>query len=488
MIIARLKWTLAGKAPIVALMLGSHIVVADTLSDALASAYANNPDIAAERALVRQFDEGVPQALAFGRPGISANVSEQQSGSGGFVDAGRTLQSQIAITQSLYRGGRTRVAVNAAENRILAARARLRATENIIMVNVVTAYSDVLRYAELVSLNANQVRVLERELQASRDRFEVGDLTRTDVAQSDARLANARSQLQVAQGQLATARNAYMRVVGRPAEDLQPVPPLPPLPGSSGQAVDLANINNPNLLAARYDEAASRFDVTSIERQRLPTVGVSAGAGYSQFNGGSSGASSSVNGAPSGSSFGFFSQSATLQAIIPLYQAGQVGSQIRQAQERRNQLLATIGAVGRQVAESATNAVVGLQTSRALIQSSQVAVDANTLALEGVKQENQVGTRTVLEVLNAEQELLQTRANLVSARRDEYVAGYNLLAAVGQAEGDALAVSTDTYDSTANARAVRHKWNDFDQNPSSPALPLPDPGLASRSVPIGPPR
>ena len=466
----------------------SVAAAADTLPDALAAAYASNPDIAAERAVVRQADEGVPQALAFGRPGVNVTASEQQNGSGGFIDAGRVFQSQLAITQSLYRGGRTRVAVSAAENRILAARARLRATENTILVNVVTAYSDVLRYAELVNLNANQVKVLERELQASRDRFEVGDLTRTDVAQSDARLANARSQLQVAQGQLATARNAYMRVVGRPAEDLQPVPPLPPLPRTSGQAVDLANINNPTLLAARYDEAAARYDVTGIERQRLPTVGVSAGAGYSQYDGGSSGVSSFTTGAPPGTSFGFFSQNAAVQATIPLYKAGQVGSQIRQAQERRSELLATIGSVGRQVAESATNAVVSLQTSRALIQSSQVAVDANTLALEGVKQENQVGSRTVLEVLNAEQELLQTRANLVSARRDEYVAGYTLLAAIGQAEGDALAVPTDTYDPTTNARLVRHKWNDFDHNPNPPALPLPDPAIASRSVPIGPPQ
>ena len=484
--ILRTRRVLARTALAAALMLTGGLVRADTLTDALASAYANNPDITAEQALVRQFDEGVPQALAFGRPGLAVTLSGQQSGSGGFVDAGRVLQSQLAITQSLYRGGRTRVAVSAAESRILAARARLRATENIILVDVVTAYSDVIRYAQLVNLNANQVKVLERELQASRDRFEVGDLTRTDVAQSDARLANARSQLQVAQGQLATARNAYMRVVGRPAEDLQPVPPLPPLPRTSGQAVDLANVNNPNLLAARYDEAAARYDVTGFERQRLPTIGVNAGAGYSQYDGGSRGTSLVSSGVPSGTSFGFFSQSATLQATIPLYQAGQIGSQIRQAQERRNQLLAAIGAVGRQVAESATNAVVSLQTSRALIQSSQVAVDANTLALEGVKQENQVGTRTVLEVLNAEQELLQTRANLVSARRDEYVAGYTLLAAVGQAEGDALAVSTDTYDPTVNARAVRHKWNDFEQTPNPPPLPLPDPGLASRSVPIGP--
>ena len=451
---------------------------ADTLADALATAYATNPDLAAQRALVRQFDEGVPQALSLGRPGVNVTVAGQQNGVD-FSDNGRVAQAQLALTQSLYRGGRTRIAVNAAENRIYGARARLRSTENNVLIAVVTAYSDVLRYAFLVELNGNQVKVLERELQASRDRFEVGDLTRTDVAQSDARFANARTQYQVAQGQLATARNAYVRVVGRAPDNLQPVPPLPTLPGSAGQAVDLANVNNPLLVAARFDEAAARNDVQSIERERLPSVGASVGAQYQQFNGGG-GAGSFVR------QGNFFTQNVGIQATIPLYQAGLVASRVRQAQEARSQLLETIGSVGRQVAETATNAFVNLQTSRAVIQSSEVAVNANTLALEGVKQENQVGTRTVLEVLNAEQELLQTRVNLVTARRDEYVAGYQLLAAVGQAEADALALPTATYDATANARLVRHKWNDFDVPKSPPALPRPDRERASSSVPIVP--
>jgi len=453
---------------------------ADTLPEALATAYATNPELAAQRALVRQFDEGVPQALSFGRPAINATVSEQQNGVN-FGDNGRILQGQIGISQSLYRGGRTRIAVNAAESRILAARARLRSTENTILVDVVTAYSDVLRYASLVELNANQIKVLGRQLQASRDRFEVGDLTRTDVAQAQARLATARSNLQVAQGQLATARNAYMRVVGRPAENLQRVPPLPILPGTSGQAIDLANVNNPNLIAARFDEDAARYDVKSIERERLPSIGATIGPAYTQYDGGGGAGNFVRQGA-------FFTQNAALQATIPLYQAGQVSSRIRQAQERRSQLLETIGAVGRQVAETATNAYVNLQTARAVIESSKVAVEANTLALEGVGQENQVGNRTVLEVLNAEQELLQVRVNLVTAERDAYVAGYTLLAAVGQAEGDALALPNATYDPIANAQKVRHKWNDFDETPNPPALPLPERGLASRSVPIGPPR
>ena len=453
---------------------------ADTLPDALAAAYATNPDLTAQRALVRQFDEGVPQALSFGRPGISATVSEQQNGVD-FGDNGRIFQGQFGITQSLYRGGRTRIAVNAAESRILAARARLRATENTVLVEVVTAYSDVLRYAALVDLNGNQVRVLGRELQASRDRFEVGDLTRTDVAQSQARLATARSNLQVAQGQLATARNAYMRVVGRPAENLQPVPPLPVLPGTSGQAVDLANANNPSLLAARFDEDAR---ATTSRRSSASGCRASASPSDRRIRNMTAAAGRATSSARAASS----RRTQRCRPRCRLYQAGQVSSRIRQAQERRSQLLETIGSVGRQVAESATNAYVNLQTARAVIESSKVAVDANTLALEGVTQENQVGNRTVLEVLNAEQELLQTRVNLVSAERDAYVAGYNLLAAVGQAEGDALALPNATYDPIANAREVRHKWNDFDERPNPPAQPLPDRGLATRSVPIGPPR
>lgn len=464
--IAALAFVLAGPA---------H---ADTLAQAIASAYETNPELAAQRAVVRQIDEQVPQALSFGRPAIDATVGVQQNGLD-FVDNGRNTAVGLNLNQSLYRGGRTRSATNAADNRILAARARLRATENSILLDVVTAYSDVLRYAAVVDLNDNQVRVLGRELQASKDRFEVGDLTRTDVAQSDARLANSRSNLIAARGQLSNARTAYARAVGRPAEDLQPLPPLPPLPGTTGQAVDLANANNPALLAARFDEAAARYDVSTIERERLPSVGVGIGADYQRFVGGSSSASFVNQGA-------FFTQNAGVQLSVPLYQAGAVSSRVRQAQQRRSQLLAVIGSTGRDVAEQATNAVTQIATARAIIQSSQVAVDANALALEGVTQENQVGTRTIIELLNAQQELLITQVNLVTAKREEYVGAYQLLAAVGAAEAVALGVPVQTYDSAVNAKRVRLKWNDFDVDPNPPALPLPDKARASQSVPIGP--
>ena len=451
---------------------------ADTLVQAIAAAYETNPELAAQRAVVRQTDEQVPQALSFGRPAVDATIAQQQNGLE-FADNGRTFNAGLNINQSLYRGGRTRSATNAADNRILAARSRLRATENNILLDVVTAYSDVLRFAAVVDLNGNQVKVLERELQASRDRFEVGDLTRTDVAQSDARLANARSNVISARGQLSAARAAYARVVGRPADDLQPLPPLPPLPGTTGQAVDLANLNNPALLAARFDEAAARYDVSSIERERLPSLGVGLGANYQKFNGGGGGGRFVQQGA-------FFTQNAGIQLSVPLYQAGAVSSRIREAQERRSQLLAVIGSTGRNATEQATNAFTQIDTARAIIASSQVAVDANALALEGVTQENQVGTRTIIELLNAQQELLITQVNLVTARRDEYVGAYQLLAAVGAAEAAVLGVPVQVYDSTANARRVRHKWNDFDTDPNPPALPLPDKARASQSAPIGP--
>lgn len=451
---------------------------ADTLQQAIASAYETNPELNAQRAVVRQVDEQVPQALSFGRPTLDATIAEQQNGVD-FADNGRTFAAGLSINQSLYRGGRTRSATNAADNRILAARARLRATENQIVLDVVTAYSDVLRYASVVDLNANQVKVLERELQASKDRFEVGDLTRTDVAQSDARLANARSNLVVARGQLSQARTAYLRTVGRPPENLAPVPPLPPLPGTEGQATDLANANNPALVAARFDEAAARYDVSTIERERLPSLGLGLGADYQKFNGGNNAGNFVQQGA-------FFTQNAGVQLSIPLYQAGATASRVREAQQRRSQLLEVIGSTGRNVTESAVNAYVQVGTARSVIQSSRVAVDANTLALEGVTQENQVGTRTVLEVLNAQQELLITQVNLVTARRDEYVGAYTLLAAIGAAEAAALEVPVTAYDPTVNAQAVRRRWSDWNTPKNPPALPLPDTERAVRSVKIGP--
>ena len=453
---------------------------AESLQDALISAYQTNPDMLAQRAVLRQVDEGVPQAKSGFFPSISATLSNSRSGLD-FNDNGRFKTADLTAQQALFRSGRTRLAINAADARVLAARARLRQTENSLLAQVVTAYADVLRFQAVVELNTNQVKVFETQLKASKDRFEVGDLTRTDVAQSEASRANALSNLVAARGFLSNASEAYRRLVGNSPANLEPLPALPVLPGTVGQANDLAAQNAPALIAARFDEQAGRYDVKSIEAERLPTVGVRAGLNYQES------VFPSVTGAGGASvtrGGNFFTQSVGIQATIPLYQAGVNGSRIRQAQERRSQLMEGIANAERSVTEASTNALVSVQTARSLIEALQVAVDANALALEGTRQENQVGSRTIIEVLNAEQALLNTRVNLVTAKRDEYVAAYNLLAATGQAEVAVLSLPVERYDSTANLKRVRSKWFDFDTNPNPKALPKPDKARASGSAPM----
>ena len=453
---------------------------ADNLNAALASAYEQNPDIEAQRAIVRQTDEQVPQALTPARPSLGAQLNADQAGLDAFTDNGRTFSGGLQLSQSLYRGGRTRSGTSAAENRIFAARARLRATENQIVLGTVTAYADVLRFARVVALSKSQVNVLERERQQSKDRFEVGDLTRTDVAQSQARLANAQSNLVVAENQLASANQAYLRVVGRLPDDLEALPPLPALPETPGVALDLARENSPNLLAARFDEAAARYDVTNLQQSRLPTVDAQLSSRIARFQGGGGGSNFVRQGT-------FVTQDALVTATVPLWQRGNVGSLVRQAQQRRGQLMALITTTERQTEESVVNSFNQLRAARAVIEANKIAVEANTLAAEGVKQENQVGTRTIIEVLNAEQERLTSEVNLVTARREEQVAAYTLLAALGAAEANALGVAVQSYDSTANARRVRHQLGEGG-NANAPALPAPASARAAQSLVIGPPR
>jgi outer membrane protein len=298
------------------------------------------------------------------------------------------------------------------------------------------------------------------------------------VAQSRARLANARANLVAAENQLAAARQAYIRTVGRPPQDLEPLPPLPPMPGTQGQAVDIAESNNPALLAARFDEAAARYDVKTAEKQRLPTLTSEFRTSYLKFEGGGGGANFVRQGQ-------FVAQDAIVTATIPIWQGGRFGTQIRDAQARRSQLMEQITVVSRQTQEQVVNSYNQLRAARAIIEASKVAVEANTLAAEGVKQENQVGSRTIIEVLNAEQELLNTRVNLATALRDEQVAAYSLLAAAGGAEVLALGVNADFYDPEANARRVRHRTGD-DGDESPDALPMPPRASATRTIAIGP--
>ena len=440
---------------------------ADTLPDAIASAYATNPEIAAQRATVREIDEQVPQALSATRPTLSPTASLTENLNQSFGDSYRTFSIGGTVSQAVYRGGRTRAAVSAGEQRIEAARQRLRSAENRVIVGVVTAYADVIRTARVVALNENNVRVLQRQLQASQDRFQVGDLTRTDVAQSEARLAAARSQLIGAQGQALAANQAYLRVVGRPPARLEPLPALPAFPDTVARVVDEAQANAPDLLAARYDEAAARQDVRGVKAERLPFVGLQAGIQYQALNGPAIGAAAQRGGF---SASGVFPV-AGVQLSVPLFTGGVTASRVRAAQAAQSTRLEEIGVIARQVVEAATNGLQGVAVARGQIVASRVQVSANTLALEGVRQENQVGSRTVLEVLNAEQELLSSQVTLQQAVRDEYVAAFTLLSALGRAEAVALGAPVERYDPAANARRVRGKWREFGYDPDPRTTP-----------------
>jgi outer membrane protein len=327
---------------------------------------------------------------------------------------------------------------------------------------------DVIRDTSIVDLNRKNVDVLDTNLKASRDRFAVGDLTRTDVAQSEARLSLARSQLITAQGNLTASRENYRRVVGSWPENLQAPPALPKLPAGPDQAVSTALDNSPAIQAAAAATKAARYDVGAARSQRLPTISAIAGPNYNNFLGAAyryagvpknSEAASALPNSQSANTFG-------LQMTVPLYQGGLAGARVRQAQAQQSVAEESGIDTERQVIATTRAAYAAYQAAAAAIGANQEAVKANELALEGVRAENRVGTRTVLDVLNAEQELLNSQVDLVSAQHDQYVAGFALLNAMGMAEARDLGLDGGSlYDPTANYNHVTHWIGDWSEQP-----------------------
>lgn len=433
-------------------------VSAETLADAIAAAYSNNPQLAAARAQVRQVDETYVQATAQTRPGFNVQGTFSQDLLPDFSDAGRFWQARAVLSQAVWQGGRVRAEIDAARARIEAARANLAAVEQDVIVQTVTAYADVLRISEVVRLEENQVRVLEQELRASSDRFEVGDLTRTDVAQSEARLASARANLMRARGQRTVAEQTYQAVVGRPPIQLTPLPPLPALPSSAEEARDVATKINPDLVAVRFSEQAAERDASAIMRQRGPNVGVQFSGQYTRVEGG-----------PAFFGFSGFNPGVGASVTVPLFSGGRIASQVRQAKARQSEQLELITLTERQVASNTVGTYAQLQAAESIITSSQSQVSANALAAEGVRQENLVGSRDILDVLNAEQELLNSRLLLVTAERDKYVLAFQLLAAMGMADQALEGAPVLRYDPKVNFDRVRGKaWSEFgyDRAPS----------------------
>lgn len=432
---------------------------AETLREALAKAYRSNPTLTGARARQRANDENVPIERSAGLPNVGADAGYTENVKRSDVSLGsprRIFQSGVTLAVPIYRGGAVANSVKAARARVEAGQADLRGTEASIFSSVVAAYMDVIRDAAIVGLNQANVRALDVNLQATQDRFEVGDLTRTDIAQSQSRLAVARSDLRAAEAQLISSRENYIRLVGNPPGDLETPPPLPNLPESPEKAVGVALDNNPDIAAARKARDAAAFDVRVARASRLPTVSATADGGYVDY----------LKSLPGVGTQNSTTAAAGVTATIPLFQGGRPGALVRQAQARESQSIEQTIEVERGVIAQARAAYASWQAANEVIASSKVAVDATRLSLEGVRAENTVGTRTILDILNAEQEYLNAQVLLVSAQRDAYVAGFTLLAAMGLAEAQDLGLDGGAlYDPTVNYTKVKGSIWDWDSDP-----------------------
>ncbi len=451
---ARFRNAMAGAAALTALICGT--AGADDLKEALALAYDTNPTLAAERARLRAIDENFVQARSNALPQVTVEGSTQTSNSttdqppslfnptGHSSSTSGSNTAAVSVGQTLFRGFRTGAAMDRARASIESGRASLISTEQTVLFNAASAYMNVRRDAAIVDIRANNVEVLLRQLEAAQDRFEVGEITRTDVAQAEARLAGARSQLAAAQSNLAVSRANYEQVVGRPAGTLEAEPPLPALPTDLDQAIEAANRNNPDVIAAYYAEEAARASVRDAKGARLPTVSVSAGASRSDGYNDNMTDTESVT-------FGG-------RVSVPLYTGGFQSSQIRAAEQTASQARMQLRDTERRVKEFVLGSWSAYIATLTQIDSSREQVRANEIAFEGVEEEARVGLRTTLDVLNAEQELLNARLALVTAERDAYVAGFRLLQAVGGLTARDLGLEVAYYDPAVNFSEVRGRY------------------------------
>jgi outer membrane protein len=428
---------------------------ADTLREALNSTYRYNPTLNAQRETLKSTDAGVAISRSASRPTVigNAGVTRDLTRSGRFdsgTGRGPYLNSNVDLNMPVYQGGRVKNDIKASKKRVEAGRANLRAVEGDVFTEAVAAYMDVIRDRATVELNANNVRVLQTNLEATRDRFQIGDVTRTDVAQSEARLSLAQARMILAQGTATASEENYRRVIGKKPDNLAPPPPLPPLPAVPDQAVQIALVDNPDLIAVTHQAEAARYDVRSVKGTRMPTISGVASGDYFDAT---------------GDNFGLQSGTATsvgANARVPIYQGGLPSARIRQAQAIEGQVLEQRIGTERSVVSVTRSAFADYKAALEAVTASDVAVKANELALEGVRAENSVGTRSVLDVLNAEQELLNSQVILVTARRDAYVAGFRLLNAMGQAEADDLGLEGGPlYDPLGNYRRVAGDFFDW---------------------------
>lgn len=420
---------------------------AQTLTNALSQAYLTNPSLAAQRASMRASDEAVAQANSQWKPSVSMSTgitTTYTSGTHAATTTG-TPNLTLSVSQPLYRGGRIDAGIDQAEANVLAARARLRTTEQSVLSSVVETYMGVLRDQAVLQLNTNSEQVLQTELQAARNRFQLGAATSTDVATAESRLSNASATRIQADGAFRTSLANFERIVGVAPTSMTTPDPLGLLPNSLEDAVAIALNESPTVLTSFYAEAAAQATLRTANGARLPTVSLSA---------------STSRRSPDWPDWtpATYSSQIGVSVSVPLYQSGGEFSSIRSAQENLSAARLNLEDARRTVKQTVTQNWQTLATSRAQILARGDQVRASESALRGFRQEYEVGARTLLEVLNAEQDLLNARVSLVTSRRDEVVASYNLLSAMGRLTAQTLSLPVPIYDPAVHYNQVASKW------------------------------
>lgn len=440
--------------------MGPVPALADTIEAALVRAYQNNPQLNAQRAQVRFTDENVPQALSGYRPkvGITASAGYQytdtNSTAGGTPD--KIVRTEIhganaprsvgaTIAQTLYNGQQTANKTRAAESQVSGAREALRVLEQTVLLSAATIYMDYLRDSATVEVQKSNVRVLEQTLKQTKDRFNVGEVTRTDVAQSEAQLAAGKTQLLTAESTLVTTKSNFRRIIGNEPEALAPGSPVDRyLPGTLPSAVELGLTENPNVTAAMFGIDVSYLQVKVNEGALLPTVTLNVAAQQTYES--------------TMTLYRSFGASATANLTVPIYQGGAEYSLIRQSKENLAQQRLALEQTRDQTRANVVTAWGQLVAGKAQVQSAQSQVTASEIALNGVREEAKAGQRTTLDVLNAQQALVNARISLVTAQHDRVVASYSVLNTIGRLSPQVLNLPTTVYDPSVHYQQVRDSW------------------------------
>ncbi|QWG16073.1 TolC family outer membrane protein [Bradyrhizobium sediminis] len=450
----------AAAAALLLALAGPMPALADTIEAALVRAYQNNPQLNAQRASVRATDESVPQALSGYRPRVAVTGSagyqytDTLTTSGGTptnivrtnihgANAPRSLGA--TVSQTLFNGQQTANKTRAAESQVSGAREALRVLEQTVLLSGATIYMDYLRDSAIVEVQKSNVRVLEQTLKQTRDRFNVGEVTRTDVAQSEAQLAAGKTQLLTAEANLTTTRSKFRQIIGNEPEALAPGSPVDRfLPATLPSAVEVGLTQNPNVTAAMFGIDVSYLQVKVNEGALLPTVSLQASVqqSYEQTM----------------TIYRSFSAAAVAQLSVPVYQGGAEYSLIRQSKETLAQQRLNLEQVRDQARANVVTAWGQLVAGKAQVQSAQAQVTASEIALNGVREEAKAGQRTTLDVLNAQQALVNARVALVTAQHDRVVASYAVLNAVGRLSPQVLNLPTTVYDPSVHYHQVRDSW------------------------------